>query len=109
MADQVTNYQCPACTGPLHFDGKIGKLKCDYCGSTYTVEEVEKLFAAKNESAVQAKEKEDRKAEAAASTAAAASRSSAARPSSWKTATSRSTPAPAPAAASATRSVRRTA
>ncbi|MDO5476022.1 MAG: hypothetical protein Q4F43_02790 [Eubacteriales bacterium] len=73
MADQVTNYQCPACTGPLHFDGKIGKLKCDYCGSTYTVEEVEKLFAAKNESAVQAKEKEDRKAEAAASTAAAAS------------------------------------
>ena len=63
MADQVTNYQCPACTGPLHFDGKIGKLKCDYCGSTYTVEEVEKLFAAKNEAAVNAKEAADAKAQ----------------------------------------------
>lgn len=56
MADQVTNYQCPACTGPLHFDGKIGKLKCDYCGSTFTVQEVEKIFAAKNASAAKAKE-----------------------------------------------------
>ena len=54
MADKVTTYQCPACTGPLHFDGKTGILKCDYCGSTYTVEEVEKLFAAKNEAAAAA-------------------------------------------------------
>ena len=63
MADQVTNYQCPACTGPLHFDGKIGKLKCDYCGSTFTVEEIEKLYKAKNESAAAAKEEADKKAE----------------------------------------------
>ena len=63
MADQVTNYQCPACTGPLHFDGKTGKLKCDYCGSTYTVEEVEKLYAAKNASAVEAAKAAKQKAE----------------------------------------------
>ena len=63
MADQVTNYQCPACTGPLHFDGKSGKLKCDYCGSYFTVEEIEKLFAAKNASAVSAKKAADQKAE----------------------------------------------
>ena len=63
MADQVTNYQCPACTGPLHFDGKIGKLKCDYCGSTFTAREIEKLYKAKNESAAAAKEKADKKAE----------------------------------------------
>ena len=63
MADQVTNYQCPACTGPLHFDGKTGKLKCDYCGSTYTVEEVEKLYAAKNASAVEAAKAAEQKAE----------------------------------------------
>ena len=56
MADQVTNYQCPACTGPLRFDGKTGKLKCDYCGSYFTVQEVEKLYAAKNASAEKAKE-----------------------------------------------------
>ena len=63
MADQVTTYQCPACTGPLHFDGKTGKLKCDYCGSSFTVGEVEKAFAAQNASAVSAKEKADQKAE----------------------------------------------
>ena len=71
MADQVTNYQCPACTGPLHFDGKIGKLKCDYCGSTFTAQEIEKLYKAKNESAAAAKEKADKKAEKEAAEAAA--------------------------------------
>jgi len=69
MAEQVTTYQCPACTGPLHFDGKIGKLKCDYCGSTFTVEEVEKLFAAKNAAAAQAKQETDAKAQAAQASA----------------------------------------
>ena len=48
MSTQVTNYQCPACTGPLHFDEQSGKLKCDYCESSFAVEEVEALFAEKN-------------------------------------------------------------
>ena len=26
MANQVTNYKCPACTGPLRFDSATGKL-----------------------------------------------------------------------------------
>ena len=26
MAEQMTNYQCPACTGPLHFNGATGRL-----------------------------------------------------------------------------------
>ena len=29
MANQVTNYKCPACTGPLRFDSATGKLQCD--------------------------------------------------------------------------------
>ena len=29
---QVTNYQCPACTGPLHFEESTGKLKDGLCG-----------------------------------------------------------------------------
>ena len=33
MPAQVTNYQCPGCTGPLHFVGASGKLECDYCGA----------------------------------------------------------------------------
>ena len=58
MAAKVTNYQCPACTGPLHFAGGSGKLECDYCGSSYDVEEIEALYA-------------DREAEAAAAAAEA--------------------------------------
>lgn len=45
MPAQITNYKCPACTGPLHFVGASGKLECDYCGSTYDVKEIEALYA----------------------------------------------------------------
>jgi len=63
MAAQVTNYQCPACTGPLHFVGESGKLECEYCGSSYTVEQIEALFAQKDEAASQAKAEADEKRE----------------------------------------------
>ena len=45
MATGITTYQCPACTGPLHFVGESGKLECDYCGKAYEVAEIEKLFS----------------------------------------------------------------
>ena len=48
MANQVTNYKCPACTGPLRFDSATGKLQCDFCGSSYEVTEIEKLYAEKD-------------------------------------------------------------
>ena len=53
MATQVTNYQCPACGGPLHFDAAIGKLACEYCGSAYAAEEIEALYAQKDAQAAQ--------------------------------------------------------
>ena len=53
MPSNVTNYQCPACTGPLHFVGSSGKLECEYCGSTYTVEYIENLYREQNEQAAQ--------------------------------------------------------
>ena len=68
MPSQITNYQCPACTGPLHFDSASGKLVCDYCGSTYTVAEVEEYYREKDEQAAQAMVQEE---EAAAQEAAA--------------------------------------
>ncbi len=80
MAEKITVYQCPACTGPLKFDGKIGKLKCEYCGSSYTTQEIEKLYAQKNESAAVADEEAQKKAdqaEAEGSGAAAAGASAA--------------------------------
>ncbi len=51
MASQVTNYKCPACTGPLHFVGASGKLECDYCGSSYDVAEIEALYQKEEEQA----------------------------------------------------------
>lgn len=38
----LTKYQCPACTGPLKFSGKTGLLECEYCGSSYSVEDFDK-------------------------------------------------------------------
>ena len=54
MASQITNYQCPSCTGPLRFDGASGKLQCDYCGSSFTTAEIEKIYKDKLEQAEQA-------------------------------------------------------
>lgn len=53
MAMQITNYQCPACTGPVHFSPETGKVVCDYCGSTYEMKEIEDLYAQKDAGAAQ--------------------------------------------------------
>ena len=63
MASEITNYQCPACTAPLRFDGESGKLTCDFCGSTYEVSEIEKLYAEKDKAAADASEQAEKKAE----------------------------------------------
>lgn len=54
MPTQVTNYQCPACTGPLHYSAKSGNLECDYCGSSFDVAEIEALYARKEAEAAEA-------------------------------------------------------
>lgn len=64
MAAQVTNYQCPACTGPLQFDAGSGMLHCEYCSSSYSTEEIEALYAEQDEKAAQAQElAEEKKAQ----------------------------------------------
>lgn len=56
MPNEVTNYKCPNCTGPLHFAEGTDVLKCDYCESTFTLAEVEAMMASKTEAAQQAHE-----------------------------------------------------
>ena len=51
MSTAVTNYQCPSCTGPLHFSAATGKLECEYCESSFTPEEIEQLYSPKVEQA----------------------------------------------------------
>ena len=43
----ITNYKCPACTGPLHFVGSSGMLECDYCGGKYNIDEMNKMYSDK--------------------------------------------------------------
>ncbi len=53
-----TAYQCPNCTGPLHFNAKVGKLTCDYCLSEFETEEIKKMYAGKNAEAAAAENAE---------------------------------------------------
>lgn len=78
MPTQVTNYQCPACTGPLHYSAKSGKLECNYCGSSFDVAEIEALYARKEAEAAAAKQAADAKAEAAQAAKAEAAEAAAA-------------------------------
>ena len=60
MADktnQAQAYNCISCGAPLHFDPPTGKLKCDYCDSLYTPEEIEEHF--KNKESETAAERTD--------------------------------------------------
>lgn len=67
MPNEVTNYKCPACTGPLHFVGESGMLECDYCDSKFGVEEIEKLYAKKEAEAAENQAKNDEKREKSSS------------------------------------------
>ena len=51
MSSKLTNYQCPSCTGPLRYDTSTGRLQCDYCGSSFTTAEIEKILQDKLEEA----------------------------------------------------------
>ena len=55
MASQVTNYTCPACTGPLQFSPDKGILNCEYCGSEFELAEVEALYKEQEKAAAEAK------------------------------------------------------
>lgn len=45
MSNETVNYQCPACGGTMHYDSSISKLRCDYCDSVFSIEEIEALYA----------------------------------------------------------------
>ena len=40
----------------MYYDGEKDRLQCDYCGSSFTVDEIEKLLAGKTEAAIEAAE-----------------------------------------------------
>ena len=54
----LTEYKCPACGGAMEFNSKVQKMKCPYCDTELTIEEMEALTAEEN------KKKEENAAEA---------------------------------------------
>ena len=64
MPNEPVNSMCPACGGTMHFDGKVGKLVCDYCESAFTAEEIEAAYATAQASADQAARATDERAAA---------------------------------------------
>lgn len=49
----------PVLHRPLHYSGASGKLECDYCGSSYSVAEIEALYKEKEAKAAEAFETAD--------------------------------------------------
>ncbi len=43
--DHLVEQKCPACEAPMRFDPKLGKLVCDYCGTTMEIPEQQKQEA----------------------------------------------------------------
>ena len=46
---EILNYKCPNCSAGLEFNSKTQKMACEYCGNSYTVEELEELEEQKEE------------------------------------------------------------
>ena len=51
MGVESVNYQCPACGGPVRYDGAKAMLVCDHCDSEFSVAEIEARYAGKQSEA----------------------------------------------------------
>lgn len=54
MADTSVSYKCPNCGAPLSFKPGAKKIKCDYCDATFTIKDIEKLYAQREKAAEKA-------------------------------------------------------
>ena len=64
MPNQTVNYKCPSCNGTMHYDADAGKMKCDFCESTFTAAELEALYAEQQKKADTAAAEADKRAAA---------------------------------------------
>ena len=39
----IVNYKCPNCTASMSYNGKQNKMTCEYCGSTFDLDDLEAL------------------------------------------------------------------
>ncbi len=50
MNEKALDNRCPACAAPIFFNPTLGKWKCDYCDSVFTLEELQKFNNASSKS-----------------------------------------------------------
>ena len=54
--ETTTEHKCPSCGAPLHFDPNTQLLVCDYCGSQFSIEQVEAAESKESQDSAEAKE-----------------------------------------------------
>lgn len=60
--EQALENKCPACKASIKFNPKVGKFKCEYCGSEFTLEEMQQHSDnASTEEKNKPKEKQEKK------------------------------------------------
>lgn len=47
--DKALDHKCPSCGAPIHFHPSSGTWKCEYCNSSFTLEEMQKSNNASSE------------------------------------------------------------
>lgn len=50
MSDTIT-FKCPSCGAALKFNGGTGALTCEYCGASFTIEQMKAAQEAQQEDA----------------------------------------------------------
>ena len=50
MGDTL-NFKCPCCKAPLKFSGTSGEMSCEFCGSSFTMDQVKAAEEAEKEDA----------------------------------------------------------
>lgn len=58
MSEKALDNRCPACAAPIFFNPTLGKWKCEYCESVFSLEELQKFNNASNKTANSEEEKE---------------------------------------------------
>lgn len=48
MAEKALDNKCPSCSAPIFFNPTLGKWKCEYCDSEFTLDEMQKYNNASN-------------------------------------------------------------
>ena len=66
MADTSVSYTCPNCGAPLSYLPGKDHVTCEYCGTEFATETIEKLFAKAQERAAAAEQEQEEKWETAA-------------------------------------------